>query len=142
MVPVKRPRTFERKPPTASLPAVVPSHPGTSYNPAFADHQNLLDAAVEVELGKEKKRENVIEQLSYPVELDELPEDHEVAAIEDGSDEEDEDESEPAMIADSKRTDGIPMSQTEKNKRKRREKHVEEEEKQRLRKKQRGEIAK
>lgn len=42
---------------SSGLPAIEPPHPGTSYNPSFEDHQNLLHqvAKEEMELLKEEK---------------------------------------------------------------------------------------
>lgn len=42
---------------TSVLPNIEPPHPGTSYNPSFKDHQELLQeiAKVEIEIIKEEK---------------------------------------------------------------------------------------
>lgn len=49
-----RPPTMSKK--TTALPAVEVPHPGSSYNPTFDDHQELLRKACEVEV-KELKQE-------------------------------------------------------------------------------------
>jgi len=41
------------------LPAVEVPHPGSSYNPALADHQELLMSAALVELAKEKEAKRI-----------------------------------------------------------------------------------
>lgn len=43
-----RPKTMFSK--TTSLPPVEPPHPGTSYNPTFQDHQDLLQKAWQTEV--------------------------------------------------------------------------------------------
>ncbi|KAJ3212551.1 Glioma tumor suppressor candidate region protein 2 [Entophlyctis luteolus] len=56
----------------SSVPAVKVSHSGASYNPSFSDHQKLLQAALDVELEKERVSKAVKDRLSYPPELDQL----------------------------------------------------------------------
>lgn len=43
-----------------ALPPIVPPHPGTSYNPSYADHQSLLNEVIkkESELIKEEAHLN------------------------------------------------------------------------------------
>lgn len=56
--PKRTPASLHKKP--SVLPAVNVPHPGTSYNPSFADHQDLLAqvAADEVKLMKEEEHLN------------------------------------------------------------------------------------
>ncbi|CAF3499714.1 unnamed protein product [Rotaria sp. Silwood1] len=49
----KVPNHIIKKP--SKLPAIDKPLPGTSYNPSYDDHQNLLRKAVDVELEKERK---------------------------------------------------------------------------------------
>lgn len=146
-VPVKRPRTFERKPPSASTPAVIPSDPGTSYNPTYEAHQNLLKRAVDVEVVKEREKEAVAKRMEYPAELDLLDPDHEIAMIEDGEDEEeevqrmDQDDDDDDDDAGAAPRAPRPLTQAERNKKKRRLELSKQEEEQRLRKKQAREIS-
>jgi len=49
----KVPNHIVKKP--SKLPAIEKPLPGTSYNPTYDDHQNLLRKAVDVELEKERK---------------------------------------------------------------------------------------
>ncbi|UJR09151.1 hypothetical protein I4U23_013399 [Adineta vaga] len=49
----KVPKHITKKP--SKLPAIDKPLPGTSYNPTYDDHQNLLLKAVDVELEKERK---------------------------------------------------------------------------------------
>ncbi|KAJ3119854.1 hypothetical protein HK100_000127 [Physocladia obscura] len=67
---VKKPNLPETKP--MNIPAVKVSHSGASYNPSFPDHQNLLQAALDVELRKERINEEFKKKLSYPPELDDI----------------------------------------------------------------------
>lgn len=48
------------------LPAVEPPHPGTSYNPSHADHQDLLRRAVEVEQRKLREERRLDRRLAVP----------------------------------------------------------------------------
>lgn len=59
-----RPQTMFSK--TTSLQAVEYPHPGTSYNPTFQDHQDLLKQACEVE-AKEIKQEMKIRRRLGPM---------------------------------------------------------------------------
>merc|ERR1712018_394674 len=58
-------RQMKRKPPTdfydknTSLAAVEVPHSGTSYNPSYKDHQDLLWKAAMVELNKEKEQHKI-----------------------------------------------------------------------------------
>ncbi|KAJ3045401.1 hypothetical protein HDV00_010271 [Rhizophlyctis rosea] len=83
--PVKKPKLPDQRP--AAIRAVEPTHPGISYNPTFDDHQSALQAAVDEEELKEKRKEETAKKMSYPAELDELDEE----TFFDDSDEEEED---------------------------------------------------
>lgn len=48
------------------LPAVEPPHPGTSYNPSYADHQDLLRKALEVEQRKRREERLLDRKLAVP----------------------------------------------------------------------------
>uniref|UniRef100_A0A023GK46 Ribosome biogenesis protein NOP53 n=1 Tax=Amblyomma triste TaxID=251400 RepID=A0A023GK46_AMBTT len=48
------------------LPAVEPPHPGTSYNPSHADHQDLLRRAVEIEQRKLLEERRLNRRLAMP----------------------------------------------------------------------------
>nr|XP_005900983.1 PREDICTED: glioma tumor suppressor candidate region gene 2 protein [Bos mutus] len=61
---VKRPQHLHTKP--SRVPAVEVTPAGASYNPAFEDHQNLLWAAHEVELQRERAAEKLERQLALP----------------------------------------------------------------------------
>merc|ERR1712051_134799 len=58
-------RQMKRKPPKgfyskqSTLPAVEIPHEGTSYNPSYKDHQDLLWQAAMVELNKEKEQHRI-----------------------------------------------------------------------------------
>ncbi|TPX74991.1 hypothetical protein CcCBS67573_g03751 [Chytriomyces confervae] len=67
---VKKPSLPDERP--TNVPAVKVSHSGSSYNPAFADHQGLLQAALDVELEKERVDQVFKQKLSYPPELDNI----------------------------------------------------------------------
>ncbi|KAI9024023.1 ribosome biogenesis protein Nop53/GLTSCR2 [Hyaloraphidium curvatum] len=138
-VPVKRPRTFDRRAPSSLAPSVTPSDPGTSYNPTFEDHQRLLQQAVDVEVAKEKQREQVQQKLAYPPELDLLPEDAEIASL--GGEESVDDAGGLEDEAVGSQSAQKRLTKSEKNKRKRKLEAAAEEESARLRKKQAREIA-
>ncbi|KAJ3029857.1 UNVERIFIED_CONTAM: hypothetical protein HDU68_010889 [Siphonaria sp. JEL0065] len=67
---VKKPSVPNDRP--THIPAVKVSHSGSSYNPTFKDHQGLLQAALDVELEKERKNEEFKQRMSYPPELDNI----------------------------------------------------------------------
>lgn len=48
------------------LPAVEPPHPGTSYNPSYADHQDLLRKALEIEQLKRREERLLDRKLAVP----------------------------------------------------------------------------
>ncbi|CAG0898866.1 unnamed protein product [Darwinula stevensoni] len=62
----KRPYTITMK--QTVLPSVELPLPGTSYNPSFEEHQELLQKALEVEIKKEKKLQKIERQttLMFP----------------------------------------------------------------------------
>lgn len=61
----KKPKNFDVKP--SLLPAVELPHPGTSYNPTYEDHQDLLLKAHLVELEKLKKEEKIMRSLDAKI---------------------------------------------------------------------------
>jgi len=61
----KVPNHIIKKP--SKLPAVDKPLPGTSYNPTYDDHQNLLRKAVDVELEKERKESKLLRNLPTPL---------------------------------------------------------------------------
>lgn len=61
----KKPKNFDAK--TSLLPAIELPHPGTSYNPTYEDHQELLLKAHMVELEKLKKEEKIIRNLDAKI---------------------------------------------------------------------------
>ncbi|ORY44419.1 P60-like protein [Rhizoclosmatium globosum] len=67
---VKKPSLPDDRP--MNVPAVKVSHSGSSYNPSFKDHQGLLQAALDVELEKARKIEELKQKMSYPPELDNI----------------------------------------------------------------------
>lgn len=58
---VRHPRTFMRDPKKylSSLPTTENPHPGTSYNPSFTDHQELLKEVAEKEMKRIKEEEHL-----------------------------------------------------------------------------------
>lgn len=48
------------------LPAVEPPHPGTSYNPSYSDHQDLLRKALEIEQQKRREERLLDRKLAVP----------------------------------------------------------------------------
>ncbi|KAI8806394.1 ribosome biogenesis protein Nop53/GLTSCR2 [Cladochytrium replicatum] len=75
---------------TTPVPAVVPSHPGNSYNPTFDDHQKALKLAADQEIAKIESREAAEKKLSYPKELDDLDDEMFFMNESDGESEKDE----------------------------------------------------
>ncbi|KAK8780146.1 hypothetical protein V5799_018510 [Amblyomma americanum] len=61
---VRVPEHRHQKP--SLLPAVEPPHPGTSYNPSHADHQDLLRRAVEVEQRRLREERRLDRRLAVP----------------------------------------------------------------------------
>lgn len=61
----KKPKKFDAKP--SALPAFEAPHPGTSYNPSYEDHQDLLLEAHVIELEKLKKEERRIRNLDSKI---------------------------------------------------------------------------
>jgi len=61
----KVPKHITKKP--TKLPAVERPLAGTSYNPTYNDHQDLLQKAVDVELEKERKELQLQKQLPTPI---------------------------------------------------------------------------
>jgi nucleolar protein 53 len=59
----KKPENPLRKTKSA-IPAVEVPHPGTSYNPDYDDHQDLLLKAHLVELKKLKQEEKLMRQMA------------------------------------------------------------------------------
>ena len=60
------------------MPAVKAPPPGASYNPSFDQHQELLQGAVDEEMTKMRKKEEVAAMLRYPAHLDLLDSEMEV----------------------------------------------------------------
>jgi len=54
----KVPKHIIKKP--SELPAIEVPLPGTSYNPTYHEHQELLQKALTVEVEKEKKEKKII----------------------------------------------------------------------------------
>ncbi|XP_037285458.2 ribosome biogenesis protein NOP53 [Rhipicephalus microplus] len=82
------------------LPAVEPPHPGTSYNPSYADHQDLLRRAVEVEQRKLNEERRLDRCLAMPNKRDWPTEQDRLAEMSQGlyDQEEDEQESEQKTV--------------------------------------------
>ncbi|XP_071491718.1 ribosome biogenesis protein NOP53-like [Diadema antillarum] len=53
----KLPKTYHNRP--SEFNAVEVVHPGASYNPAFEDHQELIQKAISVELERQKKEDKL-----------------------------------------------------------------------------------
>jgi len=51
------------------LPKIEPPHPGQSYNPTFADHQDLLKRAVVQENQKDKKEQKIARKFAITGEI-------------------------------------------------------------------------
>lgn len=70
LAPVKprkvKPPTTLKEPNVANIAAVKPSHPGTSYNPTFKDHQDLLTVAVEEELTRLEEKAKLEKTIFKP----------------------------------------------------------------------------
>ncbi|KAJ1551816.1 hypothetical protein HK096_003387 [Nowakowskiella sp. JEL0078] len=60
------------------IPAIEIGHPGTSYNPTFQHHQGALRLAVDEEISRLQKTEEILNKLKYPKALDDLDEDDEI----------------------------------------------------------------
>jgi nucleolar protein 53 len=60
-----KPKNFDVKP--SLLPAIELPHPGTSYNPTYEDHQDLLLKAHLVELEKLKKEEKLMRNMDAKI---------------------------------------------------------------------------
>ncbi|KAJ1563743.1 hypothetical protein HK405_000934, partial [Cladochytrium tenue] len=67
---VKKPVLPDERP--AAVPSVKVAHPGASYVPTPEDHKEILDRAIAVEVAKAEAERRVLEDLSYPPELDDL----------------------------------------------------------------------
>ena len=65
LIILQKPKQFDVKP--SALPAIELPHPGTSYNPSYDDHQDLLLDAHVVELEKLKKEERRIRNLDSKI---------------------------------------------------------------------------
>lgn len=52
--------------------AINPAAAGTSYNPSFKDHQDILQKALDEENRVETRKSNIQQRLAYPAELEEL----------------------------------------------------------------------
>ncbi|TPX34392.1 hypothetical protein SmJEL517_g02951 [Synchytrium microbalum] len=87
-VAVKKPKTVASAP--VDLPAVAIPPPGTSYNPTYESHQELLQLAVDKEESRLAKIEQVKRKLWYPPELD-LLDDETFFDDQDNADDEDDD---------------------------------------------------
>jgi nucleolar protein 53 len=91
--PVQKPVVENKRP--KAIPNVAITHPGNSYKPSSDDHRSALELAANEELKKIEERERIQKSLSYPPELDHLP-DEEVQfdTSEEGEGNEDEDQGE------------------------------------------------
>jgi len=67
--PVEPPATYKTS--DTKLSAVELPHPGTSYNPTFTDHQDLLQTALEVEEKREKEKAKATRDAAPPIEITE-----------------------------------------------------------------------
>uniref|UniRef100_L7LZR8 Ribosome biogenesis protein NOP53 n=2 Tax=Rhipicephalus pulchellus TaxID=72859 RepID=L7LZR8_RHIPC len=94
------------------LPAVEPPHPGTSYNPSHADHQDLLRRAVEVEqrkLNEERRLERCLampNKRDWPTEQDRLAEMSQ--GLYDHEDEDDQDSEQKSVDGEAKAEVALP----------------------------------
>jgi len=93
----KAPNTLKYNKLAEKVEAVKVGHPGTSYNPTFADHQDALRIAVDIEQKKEDEKAKIEKELSYPPELDEMS-DHEIVDDDDEEEEEVEDNGEDQIV--------------------------------------------
>lgn len=78
------------------LPAVEPPHPGTSYNPSYADHQDLLRRALEVEQRKLNEERRLDRCLAMPNKRDWPTEQDRLAEMSQGLYDQDEDDDDQA----------------------------------------------
>merc|ERR1712176_1374663 len=67
--PVQQPAVYKTS--DTKLSAVELPHPGTSYNPTFTDHQDLLQTALEVEEKREKAKAKATRDAAPPIEITE-----------------------------------------------------------------------
>ncbi|KAI8902673.1 ribosome biogenesis protein Nop53/GLTSCR2 [Globomyces pollinis-pini] len=65
---VKKPIVADSRP--KSIPAVQIAHPGVSYNPSEEAHLAAIEIAAAVEFKKMEERDAILQDLSYPAELD------------------------------------------------------------------------
>jgi nucleolar protein 53 len=71
--PIRKPESISKKP--KSIPNVQITHPGNSYKPSPTDHQKAIQLAADEELKKIEEKEKIEAELSYPPEMDLLPDD-------------------------------------------------------------------
>ncbi|XP_070388649.1 ribosome biogenesis protein NOP53-like [Dermacentor albipictus] len=92
------------------LPAVEPPHPGTSYNPSHADHQDLLRRAVEVEQRKLHEERRLDRCLAMPNKRDWPTEQDRLAEMSQGlyDQEEDDDQASELTASDGEATAEAP----------------------------------
>jgi len=67
--PVQQPAVYKTS--DTKISAVELPHPGTSYNPTFTDHQDLLQTALEVEEKREKAKAKATRDAAPPIEITE-----------------------------------------------------------------------
>ncbi|KAI8612627.1 ribosome biogenesis protein Nop53/GLTSCR2 [Chytriomyces sp. MP71] len=108
---VKKPSLPEEK---TNVPNVKVSHSGASYNPTFADHQGLLQAALDVELEKERANEVIKQKLSYPPELDNIDDENFFESEDEEDDDEDEGEQKETFLKPANKN--VRKTRTQRNK--------------------------
>ncbi|KAL5272281.1 hypothetical protein ACHWQZ_G000487 [Mnemiopsis leidyi] len=67
--PVQPPAIYKTS--DTKISAVELPHPGTSYNPTFTDHQDLLQTALEVEEKREKEKAKATRDAAPPIQITE-----------------------------------------------------------------------
>jgi len=67
--PVIQPALYKTS--DTKLNAVELPHPGTSYNPTYTDHQNLLQTALEIEEKREKEKAKATRDAAPPIQITE-----------------------------------------------------------------------
>lgn len=127
-----RPKYLESKPGDVegykyrNTPAVEVAHAGASYNPTYEDHQDLLAAAHEIEVDKEKKQKRIERALHVPYEelpdLDTLSHEMKEGLFESGEHNNEQDTKEDDDVLQNPPVRAIDRKSTRKRKREAREK--------------------